>query len=67
MGLAIELQTISSGYDRKTCWVHPRAGAIPGDPPIVVLTMHKLRITGDAGFELKPGIPVDVTLRPAGS
>ena len=27
----------------------------------------KVRITGDVGFELKPGIPVDVTLRPAGS
>lgn len=27
----------------------------------------KVRITGDPGFELKPGIPADVTLRPAGS
>lgn len=27
----------------------------------------KVRITGDAGFELKPGIPVDVTLRVRGS
>jgi HlyD family secretion protein len=27
----------------------------------------KVRITGDPGFELKPGIPVDVTLRAAGS
>jgi HlyD family secretion protein len=27
----------------------------------------KVRITDDPGFELKPGIPVDVTLRPAGS
>jgi len=50
--LDIELQAISSGYDRKTCWVHARAGAIPrpGQPPIVVLTMHKLRITGDDVF-----------------
>jgi len=48
--IEIERQVISEGYDRKTCWVHPRAGAIPGDPPIVVLTMHKLRITGDDVF-----------------
>jgi len=27
--LDIELQTISSGYDRKTCWVHARPGVIP--------------------------------------
>ena len=27
----IELQTIRSGYDRKTCWTHARAGIIPGD------------------------------------
>lgn len=30
-GFEVELQTIHSGYDRKTCWVHPRAGMIPGD------------------------------------
>ncbi len=50
--LDIELQAVSQGYDRKTCWVHPRAGAIPVEdgPPIVVLTMHKLRITGDDVF-----------------
>ncbi len=29
-GFEVELQTIHSGYDRKTCWVHPRAGMIPG-------------------------------------
>ena len=52
MTLEIERQAISQGYDRKTCWVHARAGAIPvpDGPPIVVLTMHKLRITGDDVF-----------------
>jgi len=50
MTVEIERQVVSRGYDRQTCWVHPRAGAIPGDPPIVVLTMHKLRITGDDVF-----------------
>jgi len=49
----IELTTATSGYDRKTCWVHARAGAIPGDPPIVVMTMQKLRLTGsDVFYEL---------------
>jgi HlyD family secretion protein len=27
----------------------------------------KVRVTGDPGFELKPGIPADVTLRGAGA
>jgi len=46
------LQTVRSGYDRKTCWVHTRAGMIPGllggagDPFSVVMTMHALRLTG---------------------
>ena len=47
--LDIELQVIHSGYDRKTCWVHTRPGIIPrgqGKPPIVVVTMYKLRLTG---------------------
>ena len=48
MKVETELQVISHGYDRKTCWVHPRAGAIPvkGGPPIIVLTMYKLRLSG---------------------
>ena len=48
--LKTELQAIHSGYDRKTCWVHARPGAIPGDPPIVVVTMQKLRLTGSDVF-----------------
>lgn len=46
----IRVDTLSSGFDRKTCWVHPRAGAIPGDPPIVVLTMQKLLLSGSDVF-----------------
>ena len=48
----VELQTARSGYDRKTCWVHTRAGIIPssadgsGKPFSAVLTMHELRLTG---------------------
>ncbi|HCE45814.1 MAG TPA: sialidase [Lentisphaeria bacterium] len=49
----IQLDAVHSGYDRKTCWVHPRAGTIPGENPIVVMTMQKLKLTGsDLFFEL---------------
>jgi hypothetical protein len=46
----IQLETISHGYDGRTCWVHPRAGAIPGEHPTVVLTMQKLLLTGSDVF-----------------
>ena len=49
----IELHAAHSGYDRKTCRVHARPGAIPGDPPTVVVMMQKLRLTGsDVFYEL---------------
>ena len=44
----IELTTVTSGYDRKTCWVHARAGVIP--PSTAVLTTQKLRLTGSDIF-----------------
>ena len=47
---SIEVETISSGYDGKMCWVHPRAGTIPGENPIVVLTMQKLLLSGSDIF-----------------
>ena len=50
IGYDIQLDTISSGYDGKTCWVHSRAGTIPGKQPIVVLTMQKLLLTGSDVF-----------------
>jgi len=49
-GYRIQLDTLSHGFDGKTCWVHPRAGAIPGSPPKVVLTMQKLLLTGSDIF-----------------
>ncbi|MBK8094768.1 MAG: hypothetical protein IPK32_23075 [Verrucomicrobiaceae bacterium] len=50
-GLPFEVKrvVVSKGYDGKTCWVHPRAGAIPGKTPGVVLTMQKL-LTGSDVF-----------------
>ncbi len=49
-GYRIQLETISHGYDGQTCWVHPRAGTIPGEKPIVVLTMQKLLLSGSDVF-----------------
>ncbi len=46
----VQLDRIHRGYDGKTCWVHPRAGAIPGAPPTLVLTMQKLLLTGSDVF-----------------
>lgn len=50
VGYRIQLDKVSEGFDGKTCWVHPRAGAIPGATPSVVLTMQKLRLTGSDVF-----------------
>ena len=46
----ITLDTISSGFDKKSCWVHPRAGVIPGATPKVVLTMQKAMLSGSDLF-----------------
>lgn len=46
----VQLDTINHGYDGKTCWVHPRAGCIPGASPSVVLTTQKLLLTGSDVF-----------------
>jgi hypothetical protein len=55
----VQLDVVSQGYDGKTCWVHPRAGTIPGAVPTVVLTMQKLLLTGSDVFyalnELRTG------------
>lgn len=46
----LQLDTVSTGFDKKSCWVHPRAGAIPGNPPSVVLTMQKAMLVGSDIF-----------------
>ena len=48
--IACKLDTITSGFDGKYCWVQARAGAIPGDPPVVVMTMQRLLLTGSDVF-----------------
>ncbi len=46
----IQLDRVRSGYDKKYCWVHPRAGAVPGNPPSVVMTMQELLLSGSDVF-----------------
>lgn len=46
----IKVEAIHGGFDKETCWVHPRAGTIPGEHPIVVLTMQKLLLSGSDIF-----------------
>lgn len=46
----LQVDTLTQGYDGETCWVHPRAGTLPGPTPSVVLTMQKLLLTGSDVF-----------------
>ncbi len=49
----LKLDVVSQGFDGKTCWVHPRAGAMPaanGKPASVVMTMQKLLLSGSDIF-----------------
>lgn len=54
----IDLTVVREGFDGESCWVHPRAGAIPpgalgneqGTNPLVMLTMQKLRLSGSDVF-----------------
>lgn len=46
----LRLDTIHKGFDGQTCWVHARAGAIPGKTPTIVLTMQKLLLSGSDVF-----------------
>lgn len=51
---SIDLTTAHQGFDRKMCWVHARAGAIPeaGEEgkPLVVMTLQKLQLSGSDLF-----------------
>lgn len=49
--LDINLEVLSSGYDRQSCWVHPRPAFMPGQPARAIVTMQKLRLTGDDVFQ----------------
>lgn len=47
----VQLDTLSRGYDGVKCWVHPRAGIVPGPKPALVVTMQKLLLTGSDVFD----------------
>lgn len=46
----VRLDVVRSGFDKEQCWVHARAGAIPGEPPTVVMTMQRLDLSGSDVF-----------------
>lgn len=47
----IDRTTAAQGFDRKMCWVHARAGAMPGkEGPVVVMTTQKLQLSGSDIF-----------------
>ncbi|MFK5921785.1 MAG: sialidase family protein [Verrucomicrobiota bacterium] len=49
----IELLVARQGFDKKMCWVHARAGAIPGKDggmPTAVMTLQKLMLSGSDVF-----------------
>lgn len=46
----VQLDTVSEGYADGFCWFHPRAGAIPGPKPTVVLTMQRWRFAASDVF-----------------
>lgn len=37
----VQLDVVTEGFDGVRCWFHPRAGAIPGATPTVVLTLQQ--------------------------
>lgn len=47
---SIDLSVARQGFDKKWCWVHARAGAIPGEEPTVVMTLQKLQLSGSDIF-----------------
>lgn len=54
MKFEVRLDTVLTGADRGSdhCWVHARAGVIPGDCPSVVLTMNTWELGGDDNFDM---------------
>ena len=46
----VTLEVVQSGYDKEQCWVHARAGVIPGELPVAVMTTQKLQLSGSDIF-----------------
>jgi hypothetical protein len=52
-GFTIVLTRVRTGFDGKTCWVHPRAGVMPAGKTsagLAVLTMQRLLLSGSDVF-----------------
>ncbi len=51
----VDLRVVTSRYDGRTCWCHPRAGMVPGageqGQPRVVMTMNTLDVRGSDVFK----------------
>jgi len=54
LNFTIERSVMTKGYDGKRCWVHARAGIVPGETtdaiPTVVLTTQPLMVKGSDVF-----------------
>lgn len=49
----IDLSVARQGFDKEMCWVHARAGAIPGKgkgQPVAVMTLQNLMLSGSDVF-----------------
>jgi hypothetical protein len=46
----VQLDTVTRGFDGKTCWVAARAGIVRGGQTSVVMTMQKLWLAGSDVF-----------------
>lgn len=49
----IQLDTLRQDYDGKYCWTQARAAAVPraGQPPLLVVTMQKLLLSGSDVYD----------------
>jgi hypothetical protein len=57
----LQLDVVSEGFDGQTCWFHPRAGAIPGPVPTVVLTMQRWNVRrSDVFYAIASGLSADL-------
>ena len=56
----VVLDVISEGYDGASCWFSPRAGALPGPTPTIVLTMQRLNLQrSDVAYSIASTVSVD--------
>jgi hypothetical protein len=57
----LQLDVVAEGMDGEKCWFHPRAGAMPGPRPVVVLTMQKWNVKrSDVFYAVTSGESADL-------